>query len=35
MREFEYLAGEMLKVAKKRDPSYVLPETLDRYVPDK
>jgi hypothetical protein len=34
-RDFEYLAGEMLRIAKVRDPSYSFPETLDKYVPDK
>ncbi|MCX6653605.1 MAG: hypothetical protein NTY03_00635 [Candidatus Bathyarchaeota archaeon] len=32
---FEYLAGEMLRVARKRDPSYSIPETLNKYLPDK
>ncbi|MGD0805725.1 MAG: hypothetical protein ABSA11_16815 [Candidatus Bathyarchaeia archaeon] len=32
---FEYLSGEMLKVAKRRDPSYKIPDSYARYVPDK
>ena len=35
LRDFEYLAGEIVKVAKKRDPNYSVPEMLDKYVPDK
>jgi len=34
LRDFEYLAGEMLKVVQKRDAAYIVPETLDKYVPD-
>jgi hypothetical protein len=32
---FEYLAKEMLRIKLERDPSYRMPETLLRYVPDK
>jgi hypothetical protein len=32
---FEYLAGEMNKMKLRKDPSYVLPKTLVKYVPDK
>ncbi|MFH2112712.1 MAG: hypothetical protein ABIJ47_15805 [Candidatus Bathyarchaeota archaeon] len=34
LRDFEYLAGEMLKVKLRKDPSYKVPETLSRYIPD-
>lgn len=34
LRDFEYLAGEMLRVVQERDASYVVPDTLDKYVPD-
>jgi hypothetical protein len=29
---FEFLAEELYRIAKERDPSYVLPGTLDKYV---
>lgn len=32
--DFEFLAGEMLRVVRERDPGFSFPETLDRYVPD-
>ena len=35
LQNLEYLAGEMLRVVKGRDPSYRIPEALDKYVPDK
>jgi len=35
LRDLEYLAGEMLRVVRERDPSYRIPEALDKYVPDK
>jgi hypothetical protein len=35
LRDLEYFAGEMLRVTKERDPSYRIPEALDKYVPDK
>jgi hypothetical protein len=35
MRDFEYLADEMLKYVKANDPDYIVPETLTKYVPDK
>ena len=34
LRDFEYLAGELLKVVQARDAAYMVPETLDKYVPD-
>lgn len=34
-RDFEFLAEERDRIGKERDPSYSMPETLDRYVPDK
>ena len=34
LRDFEYLAGEMFRIIKERDPEYMIPETLDKYVPD-
>jgi len=35
MRDLEYYAGEMLRYVKARDPSYKVPETLFKYIPDK
>jgi hypothetical protein len=35
LRDFEYLAGEMMRVKLLRDPSFRLPETFYKYVPDK
>ncbi len=35
MRDFEFLAVEMLKYIKANDPSYKVPEKFDKYVPDK
>ena len=34
LRDFEFLAGEMFRILKERDPTYMIPETLDKYVPD-
>jgi hypothetical protein len=34
LRDFEYLAGELMKVKLRRDPSYKVPETLSRYITD-
>ena len=34
LRDFEYLAGEMLKIVQERDSTYMIPDTLDRYVSD-
>ena len=34
LRDFEYLAGEMLRVVQERDSNYMVPNTLDKYVPD-
>jgi len=31
---FEYLASEMMKMAKQREPSYLIPESYTRYIPD-
>jgi len=35
LKDWEYLAGEMSKYLKTLDPSYVVPSTLDKYIPDK
>ena len=35
LRDFEYLAGELLRVMKEHDPTYSLPEALTKYIPDK
>jgi len=35
LRDLEYLAGEMMRVKMVRDPSYKMPETFIKYVPDK
>jgi hypothetical protein len=35
LRDFEYLYEEMMKAKLSRDPSYRVPENLDKYVPDK
>ncbi len=35
LKDFEFLAGELLRVTKIHDPTYQFPETLDKYVPDK
>ncbi len=32
---WEYLAGEMMKIKRKRSPSFKIPETFTRYVPEK
>jgi hypothetical protein len=34
LRDFEFLAGEMMKIKLLRDPSYKMPET-HKYIPDK
>jgi hypothetical protein len=34
MNDFEYLAGEMLKIMVHEDPSFKVPETFARYIPD-
>ena len=31
---FEYLANEMLKMKRQRDPSFQIPETFAKYIPD-
>jgi len=31
---FEYLATEMMRMARQKDPSYRIPETFTKYVPD-
>jgi len=33
--DLEYLAGEMVRITKEKDPSFVVPETMDKYVPGK
>jgi hypothetical protein len=35
MYGFEYLAGEMMKMKLERDPTYKVPETFAKYVPNK
>lgn len=32
---FEYLANEMLKIKRKHDPSFKVPNTFAHYIPDK
>ena len=32
---FEYLADEMMKIRRVKDPDYKIPETFTRYIPDK
>jgi len=34
MRDFEYLACELMKVKLRRDPSYIVPDALSRYIPE-
>ena len=34
LSDFEYLAGEMLKNIRSKDPSYIVPLTFDKYIPD-
>jgi hypothetical protein len=34
LRDFEYLFEEMMKVKLSKDPTYKVPETLDKYIPD-
>ena len=34
LNDFEFLAGEMYRIARERDPDYMIPETLDKFVPD-
>ena len=34
-RGWEYLAGEILKLKLERDPSYKVPETFIKYIPNK
>jgi len=34
LKDFEYLFEEMMKVKLSKDPSYKVPETLDKYIPD-
>ncbi|MCJ7574033.1 hypothetical protein MUO93_07205 [Candidatus Bathyarchaeota archaeon] len=34
LANFEYLAKEMLRIKLQRDPSYKMPETFIKYVPD-
>ena len=35
MYGFEYLAGEMMKMKLERNPTYKVPETFAKYVPNK
>ena len=35
LKDCDYLYEEMMKVKLRRDPRYVIPETLGKYVPDK
>ena len=35
LRDFEYMADEMMKIKRERDPSCMVPETLSKFVPDK
>jgi hypothetical protein len=35
LRDFEYLYDEMMKWKLSKDPYYRVPDTLDKYVPDK
>jgi len=35
LKNLEFFSDEMLRVVKEKDPTYVFPETLDKYVPDK
>jgi hypothetical protein len=35
LKDYEFLSNEMLRVMKEHDPTYSLPETLDKYIPDK
>jgi len=35
LKDYEFLSNEMMRVMKEKDPSFVFPETLDKYVPDK
>jgi len=34
LADFEFLAREMLRIKISKDPSYKVPETFLRYVPD-
>ena len=33
--EMEYLAEEMIKITRKKDPTYKVPDTFGKYIPDK
>jgi len=35
LSDLEYLHGELMKVKLRRDPSYKIPETYGRYIPDR
>jgi hypothetical protein len=35
LRDFEYLCGELLRYMKTREPSYQVPATLSKYVPER
>ncbi len=35
LKDFEYLAEEVLKYVKANDPDYIIPKTFTKYVPDR
>ena len=35
LSDFEYFAGDMFRVIRERDPIYLIPDTLDKYVSEK
>jgi hypothetical protein len=35
LSDFEFLYNEIYRVALSRDPSFMIPDTLTHYVPDK
>ena len=35
MKDIEYLAGEMLRIKLREDPSFKVPETFSSYIPDR
>jgi hypothetical protein len=34
-QDFEYLYNELVKIKKQREPEYVMPDTLTKYIPEK
>ena len=34
LKDFEYLADEMLKIMLREDPKFKVPETFSSYIPD-